>query len=414
MGRRKLDNSTVVVVNKPPWHIYIGIGTPLLIAFVVFCLLFWPVLASGIVYAGVAVAIVVIGGFVLMFRARWNNQTIAIEQQKLNLRMLEASVREKEAQAVAAENAARYPAIDRTKYLFDTKTGAVIVEAMPQAIPGHAKLLADGEQPQQRRTLHQVIEDRRHIAILGHTGSGKTSTMAHALLIRKSINPEAMTILMDNHIKHSEWPPVNEVLWRHEDMASRFDWLWSDFLERKDPEGDHDEQPIIVVFDEFTSSKKHLEGIDKKYDTIITNLLQEAWKFGIYFIVGTHSMLVKEIGLSIDTRLNFTWLRLDKEDTKYNFGTLLDADFKPISQVELCGPYNGNSGGRFFSRTQQVRRLPPPTPSEDDIKLAEFCRLVNDKGWKRKDACQKVFERPYSGEFAQELAKKLKISVSEG
>ena len=369
MGRRKLDNSTVVVVNKPPWHIYIGIGTPLLIAFVVFCLLFWPVLASGIVYAGVAVVVVAIGGFVLAFRARWSNQTIAIEQQKLNLRMLEASVREKEAQAEAAENSARYPAIDRTKYLFDTKTGEVIVEAMPQAIPGQAKLLPDGEQPQQRQTLRQVIKDRRHIAILGHTGSGKTSTMAHALLIRKNLNPEAMTILMDNHIKHSEWPPVDEALWRHEDMAARFNWLWADFLERKNPYGDHDEQPVIVVFDEFTSSKKHLEGIDKKYDEIITNLLQEAWKFGIYFIVGTHSMLVKEIGLSIDTRLNFTWLRLDKENTQHNFGTLLDANFKPISEVGLCGPYNGG-GGRFFSRTQQVRRLPPP---EVEVKICPVC-----------------------------------------
>ena len=351
---------TEVRISKPPLKLYVGLGVfgalVIIAAMIIFRFEFGVILLvvggfGGLWFVGKVVKSV--GGGVVWCLHTYHDYTHKV-------RMDDAEYRK-----------AYLMSVSRTEFLYDSRSASVVVEAMPQAIPGQAKLLPDGsEQSQQRQMLRQVIEDRRHIAILGHTGSGKTSTMAHALSIQKSLNPDAITILMDNHIKHSEWPPVDEVLWRHEDMATRFDWLWADFLERKNPYGDHDEQPVIVVFDEFTGSKKHLEGIDKKYDEIITNLLQEAWKFGIYFIVGTHSMLVKEIGLSIDTRLNFTWLRLDKENTRYNFGTLLDANFKPISEVELCGPYSGSEGGRFFSRTQQVRRLPPP---EVEVKICPVC-----------------------------------------
>lgn len=379
---------TEVRISKPPLKLYVGLGVfgamVIIAAMIIFRFEFGVILlvvggVSGLWFIGKVVKSV--GGGVV-----WCLHTYHDYNHKV--RMDDAEYQK-----------SYLLSVNRTEFLYDSRSGSVVIEAMTHATPGQAKLLPDGEQPQQRRTLHQLIEVARHIAFLGETGSGKTSQMSHAIETQIRLNPGALSIVMDSHIKKNTWPQVNETIWRYEDMAARVNWLFGELDKRTNPQNDDDWQTIIVAIDELPAVMDECREIDKNTKRYFTRLLREAWKFDIFFVVGTQSQLADDIDLNSATRKNFWWFGLEPEMTRRNVGMLLDNKFRPVEEIELAGPYYSNSGGRFFNRSQQVRRLPPPEveTDNDNKKLVEFRRLVIEEEYSKNQASQEVFGKPFAG-----------------
>lgn len=402
-----------VRIERPPWKVYITAGTSVvsIVAIVVAVVAFW----SEIRLILLAIAGIIAGGGVLWVRATWSNQTAAIEERKheraMQRRLQLAAVIKAEAEAAKAQNEADYMMVERNKYLYNTRDGRVTIEAHDQVVPGQARQLPEGEQ----RRLMAMFQQFIHWLLIGPTQTGKTTLMNHLIDAYES---STIIYVGDPHSKFNIWSTRAEVVGRGRDFVAVADliarvWQLMDDRYRGD---DLSFERVVLVIDEWPSV---VAGTPTPQETsrYLRELARESAKANIRLILGSQGDTVGDLGTEghAQVKENFVRVRLSHSLRQRNEGVIIDSE-DGKETVTLAGPYYPQSGGRFFSRSQQqALRLPPPPepePSEDDLLFEEFRRLVIDERVLRKDACQEIYGRPYSGELAQELAKKLKISVS--
>lgn len=270
---------------------------------------------------------------------------------------------------------ARYHTIPRTESIIDLCTGTIHAPAIgaggPVVVDGQA---VEVEQRQPPRQLADVVgRAKKHIATLGATQAGKTSTMLHITDMLYSRYGDAAAIACDPHANETDWPSFVQVVQSYEDITATLDWLFNEMLKRQQP-GAERGQPIILMIDELPAVMDEAADMGVNAKRFIKRLSREGWKFNIYLVLATQTGTVEDLGLNASVRENFTWIKLDERDTQRNQATIVEyRHFKPIELINLCGPYHAH-GGRWFSAARPALSLPQPVEVEPDgARLCPVC-----------------------------------------
>jgi hypothetical protein len=129
-----------------------------------------------------------------------------------------------------------------------------------------------------------------HVMVVGATGKGKSNTLRVLATQRDRV------IAIDPHFRPESWPTNVEVKRDPNDIKSLLDWMQTE-LDHRIAEG----AVSYVNFETITVIVDELPALANRLGTDIWNVfslwLWEARKYKLFLIVGTHTTLVRSLGL---------------------------------------------------------------------------------------------------------------------
>ncbi len=221
----------------------------------------------------------------------------------------EEQEREREAQVVPQPGATLIAAAQRYQ---NSRAGSLPVPAarpVAQPQPDEAEQLPtfDPERLSLSKGLERLL-DEKALIVLGPKGSGKT-TLGLALLHAVIYLGHEFCVI-DPHAELNDWPEDLVVAGAGRNYAEANAFLRAVYAEmdiRYKKEHKARRTPLYVFVDE-------VPGISAKCKNwaLVEDIIREARKVDIHFIILSQSELVKDIGLNTATKTNFTVLALGK------------------------------------------------------------------------------------------------------
>lgn len=308
---------------------------------------------------------------------------------KAKLLGIERSIRDEEKQILVLERQEREAKLWQLNYrdigtngtiAFNPATGATVYipaqrASGPVTIDSTAALLPESERT---RSLFDVIDNERHIAIVGSTGDGKSTTLLHIVNYLNSRNPNASFLALDPHLAKTPWPPFVSGVWDYTKIFGRINWAYGEMEKRRDPNFTGPYRPIFVVMDEVPGIMEEANGARLDIEMKFKRLIRESWKFGFKFVIATQSTLTQDNYINTNTRQNFVWIELEKQMTLQNKAHLLGRDLKPIEIITLAGPYHAAALPAQLTDEERIAAAFAPGRSFNDI--ARAAGLVDASG----------------------------------
>lgn len=156
--------------------------------------------------------------------------------------------------------------------------------------------------------------DLCHVALVGHTGGGKSNAMR--LLLGQLLAAGARAVLLDPHYAPfdpddqvtGDWRPIEHRLYRPpavlpSELAATFDWLNEELDERlaRRRAGERNGPPLFCCIDELPSIVAQVD----QAPNVLTRIVREGRKVGLLAITSSQDFLVKSIGTGSAARDSF-------------------------------------------------------------------------------------------------------------
>jgi len=144
-----------------------------------------------------------------------------------------------------------------------------------------------------------------HVALVGSTGAGKSNSLR--LITSQLLAAGARVVLADPHYSPKDadddltgdWRPIEQRLYRPvavlpAELVSLFDWLGEELTNRlaRRRAGEHSGPPLFVAMDETPV----IFGKAEDAADVLTSILREGRKVGMYAITSTQDMLTRTLG----------------------------------------------------------------------------------------------------------------------
>lgn len=131
-----------------------------------------------------------------------------------------------------------------------------------------------------------------HVLIAGNTRSGKTTALRAVAKTRENV------VILDPHYRPGTWPGLRVVGGGrdYESIQTFMAYMMDELRDRAQMRamGGPDAPPLTVMTDEMPSITA---ALGNNANGVWQAWLREGWKFGLFFIIGTHSTRVKTLGI---------------------------------------------------------------------------------------------------------------------
>lgn len=266
-------------------------------------------------------------------------------------------------------------------------TESEILFATTQQTTGQTKLLASGPMsvvvPSTPLDLLILLDRAERVLIKGASDAGKTELLRHVA------QRSGGTFVIDPHFTPGVWPVTdNHIIGAGRNYPAIDEFLSRLMVElnnryRRRAVGDTNFKPITLIVDEFQSIREECDQAGK----ILSTLIRESRKVGCRLFIGSHSELVKSLGLDGqgDIREGLLIVRLG---------------FDQITRQRTCRVDDGN-GERdcyfppFGQHQATVQRTPDlvlsPAVTAKETKIIEMIQA----GAADKEIAQEVFGKAY-------------------
>lgn len=333
--------------------------------------------------AGVVSLVGVIGAWGKFESIRYGRQlsriNVEIQRQELRIKTAEAD------KAVLMSGIFTFPRTDRA--LLMSGNDMRLIEAMTGG--GNGDVIQPLAVPAGQIELLPLLDRAERVLVKGASDAGKTTIFQHVASRSSGV------IIVDPHYAPGIWPDGVQVIGGGRDygkIEAFFGWLSDEMDSRykRRAAGDSNFQPLTVIIDEFMSINAECGSAGK----IISAMIRESRKVGFRLFVGSHSELVKPLGLegAGDVREGLLIVRLYYSQIRQERRATVDAG--EGEQPCIFPPYYG--GGPMVGADVVIPDLVvPPSADKQD---AEFARLVNG-GMSRNAAAWQVYGRGYAGDL---------------
>jgi len=348
----------------------------------------WFSFEFSVILLGIGGITVIAGGVGIYGRVlaiRYNRQLshLEIERQRQQLRIITA-------EADKAELAAgifTFPRTERALLLPGHNMQFIEAVAGSGGEAGAAPALPTGQ-----IELLPLLDRAERVLVKGASDAGKTTVFQHV-----ASRAGGNVTIVDPHYQPGLWPEGARIIGagrNYGEIGAYLDYVVAEMDSRykRRAAGERDFQPMTVIIDEFMSITAECEGAGR----VISSMIRESRKVGFRLFVGSHSELVKPLGLegAGDVREGLLIVRLYYSQIRHERRATVDAG--EGEQPCQFPPYygGGNAGGPVVAMPDLV--IPPsPAAGEDAV----FVRLVREEGKSRNTASQIAYGRGYAGDL---------------
>lgn len=176
-------------------------------------------------------------------------------------------------------------------------TEAEILFATTQQSTAQTKMIASGPMaqlmPPQVQELLPLLDRAERVLIKGASDAGKTELLRH--IVQRSNG----VLVIDPHFAPGIWPVANSrVIGKARDYPAIDNFLHKLLAElnnryQRRAAGETNFQQVTVIVDEFQSVREECKDAGR----ILSTLIRESRKVGFRLFIGSHSELVKPLGL---------------------------------------------------------------------------------------------------------------------
>lgn len=370
-------------VKADNFKLYLSIG--LFATIVVIFLAVWFRFEFSVMLLSVSGVILVSGGLGVWgkFEAIRHNRNSARIQRQIQ----EQELRIKIAEANRAEFEAGIIHIPRTeRILVQPGYDMRLIEAMAGGGNEIAQSLA---LPAGAIELLPLLDRAERVLVKGASDAGKTTVFQH--IASRSVG----VVIVDPHYTPGIWPEGARIIGagrNYGEIGAFLDWLNQEMDSRykRRAAGDNNFEAITVIIDEFMSITAEVEGAGR----VISTMIRESRKVAFRLFVGSHSELVKPLGLegAGDVREGLLVVRLYYSQLRHERRATVDAG--EGEQPCQFPPYYGGGQAGVSAHIPDIVIPPSPAAGQDAL----FVQLV-DSGKTRNAASLEAYGRRYAGDL---------------